>query len=221
MKHNYFKHILLCLCLFSGISAFAYDAEINGIYYYFLGDEAWVTQGTGSNSYSGDIVIPESVTYNGFTFPVTGISGQAFSGCSNLTSITISNSVTSIGYAAFSGCSSLTFLTIPNSVSSIGIRAFEGTAWFDAQPNGLVYAGKVAYKYKGTMPNGTNIVIKEGTLGIAGDAFTDCNGLASVTIPEGLTSIGDGAFCRCNQLTSVDIPISVKTIVHGAFIDCI
>ena len=77
---------------------------------------------------------------------VTSIGNYAFGYCSGLTSIEIPNSVTSIGDYAFSGCSGLTSVTIPNSVTSIGLCAFDGTAWYDNQPDGLVYAGNVAYK---------------------------------------------------------------------------
>ena len=109
----------------------------------------------------------------------------------------IGNGVTSIGSSAFYNCSSLASITIPNSVTSIGWKAFSGTAWYDNQPDGLVYAGKVAYEYKGTMPENTNLAIKEGTLGIADGAFFDCSGLVSITIPNSVTSIGDEAFHEC------------------------
>ena len=151
---------------------------------------------------------------------VTSIGRYAFSGCTGLTSVTIGGSVTSIGYMAFSDCTRLTGITIPDSVTSIGSSAFDNTAWYKNQPNGLVYAGKVAYKYKGTMPNNTSIVLKEGTLGIGNFAFEDCRGLMSITIPDSVTSIGDGAFYGCTGLTSITIPNRVTSIGEGAFFEC-
>ena len=134
---------------------------------------------------------------------VTSIGNGAFYGCSGLTSVTIPNSVTSIGESAFKGCSGLTSITIPNSVTSIGYCAFESTAWYNNQSEGVVYAGKFLYRYKGTMPANTSIVVKEGTTQICNSAFSGCSGLTSVTIPNSVTSIGGEAFYRCNNLKTV------------------
>ena len=111
-------------------------------------------------------------------------------------------------------------MRIGNSVTNIGGDAFNNTAWYNKQPDGLVYAGKVAYKYKGTMPSNTSIVLKEGTLGIADSAFRGCTGLTSVTIPDSVTSIGSYAFMDCTGLTSVTIPGSVTSIGNSAFRSC-
>ena len=193
----------------------------------------------GSYAFNGcsgltSITIPNSVTSIGgyafydcsgltsITIPnsVTSIGQYAFYSCSKLTSITIPNSVTSIGGFAFSFCSGLTSVTIPNSVTSIGGYAFNGTAWYNNQPDGLIYAGKVAYKYKGTMPENTSITIKDGTLGIAESAFYNCSALTSITIPNSVTSIGSYAFNGCSGLTSVTFPNSVTSIGSYAFKNC-
>ena len=180
------------------------------------------------------VTIPDSVTNIGagafdgcagltsITIPnsVTSIGNSAFSGCAGLTSVTIPGSVTSIGDWAFLGCTGLTSITIPNSVTSIGDYAFDNTAWYNNQPDGLVCAGKVAYKYKGEMPSDTSIVLEEGTLGVGNDAFSGCTGLTSITIPDSVTSIGDRAFFGCKGLTSVTIGNSVTSIGKDAFRDC-
>lgn len=151
---------------------------------------------------------------------VTSIGYSAFSNCNRLTTITIPDCVTSIGYSAFSGCKGLTNITIPDSLTSIGEGAFNDTTWYNNQPDGLVYAGKVAYSYKGTMPDNTSVVLKEGTLGIASSAFSDCNELTSVTIPDSVTNIGGGAFSDCTKLTSITIGNGVTIIGHAAFRSC-
>ena len=140
------------------------------------------------------VTIPESVT---------SIGEYAFFRCSSLKSVTIPNSVTSIGSYAFNECNSLTSITIPNSVTSIGSLAFAYTPWYNNQPDGVVYAGKVAYKYKGAMPANTSITIDEGTLGIASSAFYHIINLKSITIPNSVTSIGSSAFYECSGLTEI------------------
>lgn len=88
-------------------------------------------------------------------------------------------------------------------MSSIGRYAFYGTPWYDNQPDGLVYAGNVAYAYKGNMPQNTSIYIKEGTTSITGYAFDNCSSLVSVIIPTTVKSIGNWAFADCSDLIDV------------------
>ena len=113
-----------------------------------------------SDRYSGDIVIPESVTYNGKTYSVTGIVSQAFQDCTGLTSITIPISVTSIGLAAFSGCSGLT-----------SIKVESGNLKYDSHDN----CNAIIETESNTLIAGCpNTTIPNSVTSIGGSAFYGC-----------------------------------------------
>lgn len=228
MKNNLLLVFLLALLLPVTTSANEYEFEVDGIYYTRLfGEipsytEVKVTYDSSSYgpSYSGDITIPANVTYDGTTYSVTAIDEGAFSWCPGLTSVDIPSSVSYIGDYAFSWCTALANIVIPSSVKYIGNEAFDNTKWFNDQPDGLVYAGLIAYKYKGNMPTATSLALTEGTLGIAENAFYGCEGLVSIYIPNSVTTIGDYAFNDCYSLSSIDIPNSVTSIGNYAFYGC-
>ena len=204
-RTNLFKFIvLLALMLMGDFVANAYDFKMNGVYYSINGNEATVTVVAGYKSYTGDVTIPETVSFKGTNYTVTAIGIEAFWQCSGLMSVDIPNTVTSIGECAFYECTNLSSITIPNSVTLIGRAAFTGTGWYDNQPDGLVYAGQVAYKYKGTT-TATSITLQDGTLGIASYAFSGCNRLTSMTIPESVKFVGSGVFCGCTNLTNITV----------------
>ena len=201
--------------------------EVDGIYYKITSPTnktvAVTYRGSNeysySNEYSGAVTIPEFVTYNGNTYNVTSIGGNAFDDCSNLTSVVIPNSVTSIGYRAFFGCSSLTSVVIPNSVTSIGYYAFEGCSSLISVviPNSVTSIWDSAFRGCSSL---TSVVIPNSVTSIGNSAFVGCSILTSVVIPNSVTSIGDYAFYGCSSLTSVEIPNSVTSIGNSAFSCC-
>ena len=186
-KDFYLKSLLLLALMLTGsLAANAHDFEVDGFFYNINGNEATVTyKGTSysqySNEYTGNVVIPSSVTYNGSTYSVTSIGQGAFYGCSSLTNVTIPNPVATIGTSAFGNCTGLKSVTIPNSVTTIGYDAFE-------------------YCFALTSIDIPNSVITIGEM-----AFYDCYELKSVTIPESVTTIRNRAFDNCKKLSSVHI----------------
>ena len=153
MKNSIISILLAVFMSMAGAKAWAYSAEIDGIFYNLKGSEAEVTYefagSSNSSSYIGVVDIPSSVTYNDKEYTVTSIGGYAFYECSGLTSVTIPNSVTSIIGYAFRGCSGLTSVTIPNSVTSIGYDAFYGCSGLTSVtiPNSVTSIGDYAFYF--------------------------------------------------------------------------
>ena len=215
----------LLLAMLAVNTAVGHDFEDGGIYYNIIhANEVEVTYMGDSytsedKAYSGTVTIPETVTHDGVTYTVTTIGVYAFYECTELTSVEIPATVTAIRGAAFMLCSNLTDIVFPDSLYCIEDGVFTGTAWFENLPEGLNYIGKVAYKFKGTMPQDTCVVLEEGTLGIAALAFNNCGGMTDIVIPNTVTYIGMGTFRNCSGLTEIEIPNSVTTIGYQAFVN--
>ena len=169
----------------------------------------------GSIAYGIKGVCPTSVTIKEGT---RGIADSAFEGQSGLYYLVLPNSIENVGYCAFYACTNLTDIWFPPTLTSIEAYAFEETAWLNRQPNGIVYAGKVAYTLKGVQPQ--EISLDAGTVGIAGAAFENQYSLNYVTLPAGLKTIGPGAFYGCSALMQIIVPESVREIGANAFANC-
>ncbi len=144
-----------------------------------------------SNYYSGDLVIPESITM-GKNFAVKGIGHYAFAGNDGITSVTIPNSITTIGDDAFVSCGNLKSVTIGNSVKTIGNSAFNGCR------------------------NLETVNLGNSVTSIGNDAFRAAS-IKNIEIPSSVTTIGGWAFAECDDLETIEIPSSVETIGEYAF----
>lgn len=226
---------------FSTIQALPPDMKVDDLYYVVTSDSTvCVTFKDDSyNSYSGDVVIPESVNYDGKVYIVNAIDEKAFYNCSGLTSVIIPNTITTIGDYAFYGCSGLTSLTIGKSVASIGYDAFNGCNnlkelnWnaINCSSNGNMSTSNIESVTIGSevevLPNYfvsgskiTAVEIPNSVKSIGRNAFSDCNGLTSIEIPNSVTSIGICAFYGCSELISVIISNSVTSIGDNVFENC-
>ncbi|MBQ2252364.1 MAG: leucine-rich repeat domain-containing protein, partial [Clostridia bacterium] len=135
------------------------------------------------------------------------IGDAAFQDCDGLREIRIPESVETIGRDAFFYCNNLAEIQMPETDILIGYNAFHNTAWYDAQPDGVVYLGRAAYYHKGNDEGEGTLAIREGTLSISPKAMEDwtVSEYTELVLPKSLKKIGDGAFCGLKQLWSITV----------------
>lgn len=220
MKRTSHYFSIIAMLLLSYTSAFAYDFEVDGIYYNIISLTDHTCEVThGESDYAGDITIPSEVTFKDRKFNVLSIGKFAFKDCGSMTSITIPNSVTEIGTKAFYNCTSLTSISIPNSVTVIGYWAFLNCQ----QLSSVNISNSVKVIQDGVFQNCTSltsITIPNSVMEIGGMAFYNCTSLTSITIPNTVIEIRHHAFAECESLISVNIPNSVKELGPGVFENC-
>ena len=194
------------------------------------------------NYYYGDIVIPETVKYNNFTYKITSIEDDCFKDCSSLTSISLPSGITSLGRYCFEFCSSLTSVSLPSGITSLewycfdgcssltsislpsGITELKGGCFRDCSsltsiylPSGITELGASCFS---GCSNLTSISLPSGITSLAGFCFQDCSSLTSVSLPSGITELGAYCFSGCSNLTSVSLPSGITSLGYGCFEGC-
>ena len=205
-----------------------HDFEQGGIFYKII-DENSVEVTSGA--YSGDIVIPSAVTYEGTTYNVTTVGEAAFLSCEEVSAVYIPESVGTIGKWAFSNCTGLTSVMV-NTDSIVAKYSSLGKV-FGAQVQKYVIGERISaisYNAFRDCTGLTSIVVEPNNETY--DSRGDCNaiietasntlivGCKNIVIPEDVMSIGDYAFSGCSGLTSISIPESVTSIGRNAFSGC-
>ncbi|MBR5725798.1 MAG: C10 family peptidase [Muribaculaceae bacterium] len=202
-----------------GVSALPYDFEQDGLCYKVHGNEATVmNREYNYNSYSGNVVIPATVTHDGVTLPVTAIGNNAFNRCTGLKSVVIPQGVKTIGNYAFYGCTSLQSLSLPSSVTSLGYAALSGCTSLRVVV--LSNLSKLDYY---VMAGCTKLMLKSlpGSVRVIGNgAFMRCSSLTSMNTGAGVTTVGKDAFAGCTSLRDVVLGDAVTTVSEGAFSNC-
>jgi hypothetical protein len=191
---NLFVTLFALVC---SVSVHAYDFVVDGIYYSIVSlPDLTVSVAAGDEAYQGDVVIPETITYQSRELTVVAIDGSAFKDCRTLTSIQLPKTVTTIGTSAFQNCSGLTSFDFPSDVTTINPYAFSNCR------------------------NLTSLVLPNSLKSIGAYSFYYCTNLTSVVIPNLVNSIGSCAFKGCSSVTDLTLGTAVVNIAEDAFETC-
>lgn len=169
-------------------------------------------------SLSGEIVIPETVEWEGNTYTVTSIASNGF-WCSDVTKVTLPETITSIGKNAFMSCAKLESINLPDGITRIEQETFHAChALKDITlPSNLKQIGSLAFKECESL---TKIEIPESCTVVTEAAFWDCTGLTEVKLHEGLKELGNNIFRGCTGLTEIHLPDSLEKLGTWVFFGC-
>lgn len=218
MNHSKLTLALVAALLsFTFTPASAYDFQVDGIYYNIISaSELTCAVTSGENKYTGEIVIPNTVTYKGRKLSVNSIEDNSFDGCTGVNKLVIED-----GNAT---------LQLGTTVEErLGVKRI----FKDCNIEFLYVGRNLSYTYKETVSDSyrmgpftsgkllQTVIIGDSVTTISPYEFGCCKGLTIVIIPNSVTTIELGAFQDCYSLASVTLPNSVTTIGQCAFGYCI
>ena len=203
---------------------YAYDFEVDGIYYNILSEEnktCGVTANPATSyevsGYKGAINIPEHVAYDNEVYTVTYIYKDAFRRCNKATSISLPNTIDSIATYAFYG-TGISDMTIPKSVKKIGYQCLGSCNNLQ-----MVYYNAISCETSSLFDDGPKAVtIGTDVITLPTYLFSGCDSLRTVAFsePSSLKSVSERAFSKCDNLKYVELPNTLERIDDYAFYDC-
>lgn len=173
-----------------------------------------------SRDYSGDVVIPETVTYEGTDYIVTSLAERCFSYTSNLRSITLPKNITTLSDRCFAYSDPLNFTGLPEGITSLGSECFaycNNLISIDL-PKSITSLGDNCFLFSDLV----RITLPEGLISIGNECFQNCTGLKSITLPEKLQKIGHWAFLGNDALETITFKTNETklTVDEDAFSNC-
>lgn len=240
MRKLFLITMFLCMTFFNAMAQ--KTVTIDGIKYYIENGEATIA--VQDETLSGDIVIPESISYDGNNYTVVRATNGAFQN-TDITGITLPNSITSLGNSCFKFCNNLTSVKLPDNITSLGDYTFMGCSDLSVieLPKKLISLGVSCFLNcnitKLTLPNSITtigqgcfyscsnletVTLPQNITNLPASCFEDCKELSEITLHEGITSLGQSCFAGCTSLTSIKLPKSINKItgpaLYGCFKDC-
>ena len=219
MKKLFLTSFIILAVITKIIAQTFIDRNLN----YSVNDDGATVTLTGFIDRYQDLIIPESVNYEGQDYPVTAIGNRAFHDYWwDQDSLVIPNTVTHIGYSAFASYPHINGkIILSNNLTYIGAGAFNGNG-FNGElviPNTVTYIGNLAFCGCGGITGDLVIPNSVEYLGIR--AFEGCRGIkGSLTISNSIDTIREGTFTNCKFTGELIIPNSVKFIDKKAFWSC-
>ena len=193
------------------------QAVVNRIWYWL--NAKYKTAKVIKKDYSGNIVIPETVTYNNVTYKITSLGYECFNGCSSLTSINLPSSITSLGAFCFSNCCSLSSISLPSSITSLGNYSFNGCSSLSSisLPSSITSLGACCFSDCSSL---SSISLPSSITSLGANCFYNCSSLSSISLPSSITSLESRCFNRCSSLTNITLPSGITSLGEFCFQEC-
>lgn len=237
MSNNYKSWralVVAAMLLAVGLKANAYDFMVDSIFYNIIGEtEVEVTylinQYNKPNPYSGNLVLPATVTNEGVTYQVTKVGDYAFRTSPELLSVTVPEGVTSLGNRVFYGCEKLSEINLPASLTVfpitvadnspvVNINFAEGNPYYRSV-DGVVFDHDMTTLLLFPGAHSNFYAVPDGVTTIGDYSFISNEKISIVSLPNSVTTIGNSAFYS-SSLVTINLPANLTSIGQMAFLAC-